>query len=159
VEKMSEIIYYESDDKKIKIADEFIRVHHRKYQINELKRGEALIGKPDQTVNLAFAIVGIFCILLGKIRAGQFTQVIDVNVLFSASNYFDLAGLILILIALLITLPQKEHYALQLTFKNGKKKNIILKDRQDQLDIREINKAIKQAIRYANYRGQTREEF
>ncbi|QOY35491.2 DUF6232 family protein [Anaerobacillus isosaccharinicus] len=153
---MGQIFYYKSDDGKISISDEVICIFHMKFKIDELKSGEALIGKPDQTLNLALALVGIFCILLGKIRSGQLSQIIDANVLFSASNYFDLAGLIIILIALLITLPQKEQYALQLMFKNGRKKNIILKDNHDVLEIGEINKAIKQAIRYAEYRGKMR---
>jgi hypothetical protein len=154
--EMSEIIYYESEDREITVADDVIRIFHMNFKVAELKSGEALIGKPDQTVNIAFAVVGIFCILLGKIRAGQLSEIVDVNVLFSATNYFDLAGLILILIALLMTLPQKEHYAIRLIFKNGKKKNIILEDKQQNLNISSINKAINQAIRYHEYRDQTR---
>lgn len=151
---MSEIIYYESEDRTITIADDFIKVAHMSFQVEELTRGEAYVGKPDQTVNLAFALVGIFCIVLGKIRSGQLAQIVDMNVLFTASNYFDLAGLILILIALLITLPQKESYGIRFTFKNGRKKSVILKD--NRIEIMEINKAIEQALRFAKYRGGSR---
>ncbi|MCT8138377.1 hypothetical protein H1D32_11815 [Anaerobacillus sp. CMMVII] len=153
---MSEIIYYKSENGRIAVADDYIRISHMKFKIDELTSGEALIGRPDQSINIALAVIGVFCILLGKIRAGQLSQIIDVNVLFSAVNYFDLTGLVIILLALLMTLPQKEHYAMQLRFKNGRKKNIVLKDFQDKLEISEINKAIKQAIRYATYRNETK---
>lgn len=151
---MGNIVYYQSKDGNIIVADDYIRIFHMTFKVDDIKSGEALIGKPDQTINLAFAFVGIFCILLGKIRAGQLLQIIDVNVLFSATNYFELTGLGLILISLLMTLPEKKEYALQFCFKNGKKKNILLKDKEQFLDISEINQAIKQAIRYAEFRGQ-----
>ncbi len=153
---MSDIIYYESEDGKIVVADDFIQIAHTTFKVDEVKNGEAYVGKPDQTVNMALAVLGIFCIFLGKVRAGQLTNFADINVWFMASNYFDLAGLIVILITLLITLPQKEYYALQFHLKNGNKKHVILQDKQHYLQIHEINSAIQQALRYANYRGQSR---
>ncbi len=149
---MSEIIYYESEDGQIMVTDQMLRIFYRCYRIDDLKSGEAFVSKPDQTVNLAFAFVGIFCIMLGKIRAGQLSQMVDMNIFFSATNYFELTGLILILIALLMALPQNEQFTIKLKFVSGRNKTIILKEKQNYLEIQEINKAINQAIRYAEYR-------
>ncbi|RXJ04332.1 hypothetical protein DS745_02810 [Anaerobacillus alkaliphilus] len=153
---MSDVIYFESEDGKIVVADDFVQIAHVTVKVNDLMSGEAYVGKPDQTINMALALVGIFCIFLGKIREGQLTDLIDINVLFTASNYFDLAGLIILLVTLLITLPQKEYYALQFRLKDGNKKRVILKDKQHYVNILEINKAINQALRYADYRRQSK---
>ena len=149
---MSEISYYESVDSKITVTDQYIRVFGIIYNLEDLKSGQGVLIKPDQTVNIAIALVGIVCILLGKIRAGQLSEAFnDISLFFSASNYFDLTGLVLILIALLITLPQTEQYAIRLTHLNGNQVDIILSEKKYYQEIREIDRAIKQAIRYAEY--------
>lgn len=149
---MSEIVYYKSEDAKIIVTDRYIRIFEVTYKIEHIRSGEAFVGKPDQTLNFALALIGIFCIILGKVRSGQLNQLLDIHVLFSASNYFDLIGLVFILITLLITLPQSERYAIKLKFKSGKQKVIMLIEKKHFIEISIINKAIKQAIRYSDFK-------
>lgn len=149
---MSSIVYYESSDGNISITDTEIYLFGMTYNIEDLKSGVALVEKPDQTINLAFALLGIVCIILGKLRAGDLLQIVDLNVLFNAANYFDLTGLILILIALLITLPQDKLYYIQVLLNNGNKTKIILTEKKYYTDIVEIDQAIKQALRFKEYK-------
>lgn len=149
---MSEIIYYESVDSKIAVTDQYIHMFRETYKIEDLQSGKGVKLKPDQTINLAIALVGILCIILGKIRAGQLSEIIDLNVLFSASNYFDLTGLFFILIVLLMTLPQNDQFAIRIVHKNGREINILLREKKYYQEIPEIEQAINQAIRYAEYR-------
>lgn len=148
----NEIIYYESVDKKIAVTDQYVYVFRGKYKIEDLQSGQGVLMKPDQTLNIAIAIIGIVCIILGKLRAGQLSQIFDLNVFFNATNYFDLTGLVLILITLLMTLPQTEQYAIRLKHRNGNQVDIILKDKKYYREIREIDRAIKQSIRYAEFK-------
>lgn len=149
---MSEVKYYESSDSQIIITDRQFQIFRSIFTIDDIASGGAFAKKRDQTLPVAFAIVGITCILLGKIRAGEITQIADIEVLFQATNYFELTGFILALVALLMALPQKDEYYIEIQLRDGGQRRFLLIEKKYFQEVKEIDQAIIQALRFANYR-------
>ncbi|WP_096199737.1 hypothetical protein [Bacillus sp. FJAT-45350] len=149
---MSEVELYTSSSTDLTITNQELNYFGKVIPFQNVQNVTCTQMKADYTIFSCLALIGLIITCLGKLRAGLvISDLIIFDHYLQLYNLWDSTGAFFLMISAYIFLLTKDRYLIDIKMKNGETMNIPLTKKVDQYSIENIEKSIKQAMRYTKF--------